>query len=279
MVGRAVLLLLACGAAVSTAAAPPPPPVYPDDLPRTLEGYDLGVVYSRYSFWIEGQKGAVIDAIIAEPANVAGYRPQFVAPVSFTTHADYGHVQSGDIRSYCRVADATQVDRSDCRFVFRTVTIPAAAIDRTGPLGLFMRESFDPAVVVASMKASGIAPDADLWRADGHQIFGALASPAKLLRDNARVETVDSRQCPAMQRALEAIEGQALPQRIDIPLIGEDGPVPPPRPHAAQRDDKLTFVADGGSMTVTSWRALEPLLGPVYAAADVCLRERPATGG
>lgn len=66
-------MLLACGAAaVSSAAAPPPPP---DDLPRMLDGYDLGVVYSRYSFWIEGQKGMVIDAIMAEPTEVVGHRP------------------------------------------------------------------------------------------------------------------------------------------------------------------------------------------------------------
>lgn len=279
MVGRAALLLLACSAAVSTAAAPPPPPVYPNDLPQTLDGYPLGVVYSRYSFWIEGQKGAVIDAMMAEPADVAGYRPQFAAPISFTIHSDYGHARSGDIRSYCRVADETRVDRSDCQFVFRTVAIPAAAIDRTGPVGRFMRETFNPAVVVATMKENAIAPDADLWRADGHKIFGTLPSPAALLRANAKVETIVSRQCPAMQRALEAIEGQTLPQRIDIPLIGEDGPVPPPRPHAARREDRLTFVADGGSMTVTSWRVLEPLLGPVYAAADACLRDRARAGG
>ncbi len=279
MVSRAAFLLLACGAAVSTAAAPPPPPVYPDDLPQTLDGYPLGVLYSRYSFWIEGYKGAVIDTIMVEPADVAGYRPQFVAPFSFTTYSDYGHFQSGDIRSYCRTAGETQVDRSDCQFVYRTVTIPAAAIDRAGPVGLFMRKSFDPPAVVAILKANGIAPDADFWRVDGHQIFGALASPAALLRDNAKVETIGSRQCPAMQRALEAIEGQTLPPRIDIPLIGEDGPVPPPRPHAARRENKLTFFADGGSMTVTSWRVLEPLLGPVYAAADACLRSRLNTAG
>ena len=87
--------------------------------------------------------------------------------------------------------------------------------------------------MVASLKANGIAPDANMWRADGHQMFGALALPGELLRDNAKVETVDSRACPAMRRALGAIEGQALPQRIDIPLIGEDGwchrpgPMPP----------------------------------------------------
>lgn len=70
---RGALMLLACGAAaVSSAAAPPPPP---DDLPRMLDGYDLGVVYSRYSFWIEGQKGMVIDANMAEPTEVAGHRP------------------------------------------------------------------------------------------------------------------------------------------------------------------------------------------------------------
>ena len=76
MVRRGALMLLACGAAAgSSAAAPPPPPVYPDDLPRMLDGYDLGVVYSRYSFWIEGQKGMVIDANMAEPTEVAGHRP------------------------------------------------------------------------------------------------------------------------------------------------------------------------------------------------------------
>ncbi len=279
MVKRLTLVVLLCGAAIKAVAAPPPPPVYPDDLPQTLEGYPLGVLYSRYSFWIEGQKGAVIDAIMAEPADVAGYRPQFVAPVSFTAYSDYGHFQSGDIRSYCRAAGETQVDRGDCQFVYRTVRIPAAAINNASPVGIFLRKSFDPVAVVASLKANGIAPDADFWRVDGHQLFGALPSPAALLRDNAKVETIDSRQCPAMQRALEAIEGQTLPQRIDIPLIGEDGPVPPPRPHAAQRENKLTFVADGGSMTVTSWRVLDPLLGPVYAAADACLRSRLTTGG
>ncbi|UNK79145.1 hypothetical protein MNQ96_16615 [Sphingopyxis granuli] len=271
---RAALLLLACGAALSAAAAPPPPPVYPDDLPRTLDGYALGVLYSRYSFWIEAQKGAVIDAIMDEPADVAGYRPQFAPPVGFKTYSDYGHVQSGDIRGYCRTVSEIRVDRGDCRFVFRSVMIPAAAIDRTGPVGIFMRETFDPAAVVASLKANGVAPDADMWRVDGHRIFGTLPSPAKLLRDNAKVETVDSQQCPAMRHALEAIEGQALPQRIDIPLIGEDGPISAPHPHAAQREERLAFVADGGSMTVTSWRGLEPLLGPVYAAVDACLRDR-----
>ena len=276
---RGALLWLACGAAaVSSAAAPPPPPVYPDDLPRILGGYDLSVVYSRYSFWIEGQKGTVIDAIMAEPTNVAGYRPQFAAPISFRTFSDYGHVQSGDIRSYCRTVSATQVDRSDCRFVFRSVTIPAAAINRTGPVGSFMRETFDPAAVVANMKANGVAPDADMWQVEGHRIFATLPSPAKLLRDNAKVDTIDSHQCPAMRRALGAIEGQALPQRIDIPLIGEDGWVPPPRPHAAQREDKLNFVADGGAMTVTGWRLLQPLLGPVYAAADACMSGRLMSG-
>ena len=278
MVSRLLLLTLACGAAVHAIAAPPPPPVYPDDLPRTLDGYALDVLYSRYSFWIEGQKGAVIDAIMTEPAEVAGYRPQFVAPVSFNIHSDYGHVQSGDIRSYCRVVSETAVDRADCRFVFRSVTIPAAAIDQSGPVGRFMRDSFDPAAVVASLKANGIAADADMWRADGHHIFDTLPSPARLLRDHAKTETIDSRECPAMGQALEAIEGQALPPRIDIPLIGDDGPVPPPRPHAARREDRLTFVADGGSMTVTSWRTLEPLLGPVYAAVHACLRGRSAAG-
>ncbi|MBE1527719.1 hypothetical protein GGC65_002175 [Sphingopyxis sp. OAS728] len=276
---RLTLLLLLCGAAVSTAAAPPPPPVYPDDLPRTLDGYDLGVVYSRYSFWIEGRKGEVIDAVMAEPAEVADHRLQFVAPVSFSTNSDYGHFQSGDIRSYCRVTGEGDVDHNDCQFVFRIVTIPAAAIDRAGPVGIFLRESFDPAAVVASMKANGVTPDADLWRVDGRLIFGTLASPAKLLRDNVQVETVESRQCPAMQRALEAIEGRAVPSRIDIPLIGDDGPMPPPVPHAAVREDRLTFVTDGGSMTVTSWRGLQPLLGPVYAAVDTCLRSRRAAGG
>ena len=272
---RIALLLLTCAAAaVSSAAAPPPPPVYPDDLPRTLDGYALPVLYSRYSFWVEGQKGAVIDAIMAEPAELPGYRRQFVAPVSFKLYSDYGHVQSGDIRSYCRIISETTVDRGDCRFLFRSVTIPAAAIAPNSPVGRFLRESFDPAAVVASLKANGIAPDANMWRADGHEMFGALALPGELLRDNAKVETVDSHACPAMARALEAIEGQALPQRIDIPLIGEDRSVPPPQPHAAQREDKLTFVAEGGSMTVTGWRSLQPLLGPVYAAADACMSGR-----
>ncbi|MBW8296553.1 hypothetical protein [Sphingopyxis sp.] len=243
-----------------------------------LDGCDLGVVYSQYSFWIEGQKGTVIDAIMAEPIEVAGYRPHFAAPISFRSFSYYGHVQSGDIRSYCRTVGATQVDRSDCRFVYRSVTIPAVAIDRTGPVGSFMRETFDPAAVVASMKANGVAPDADMWQVEGHRIFATLPSPTKLLRDNAKVETIDSHRCPAMRRALGAIEGQALPQRIDIPLIGEDGPVPPPGPHAAQREDKLNFVADGGSMTVTGWRSLQPLLGPVYAAADACMSGRLMSG-
>lgn len=141
-----------------------------------------------------------------------------------------------------------------------------------------MRETFDPAVVVANMEANGVAPDADMWRVEGHRIFVTLPSPAKLLRDNAKVDTIDSHECPARRRALGAIEGQALPQWIDIPLIGEDGWVPSPRPHAAQREDKLNFGAEGGAMTVTGWRSLQPLLGPVYAAADACMSGRLMSG-
>lgn len=275
---RTALLLAAWAGAVSAAAAPPPPPVYPDDLPQTLDGYALPVLYSRYSFWIEGQKGAAIDAVMAEPADVQGYRRQFAAPISFKLYSDYGHVQSGDIGSYCRIVSETAVDRSDCRFVFRSVAIPAAVIAQNNPVGRFMRETFDPVALVASLKANGIAPDADMWRADGRQLFGAFSSPASLLRDNVKIEAIDSRECPAMGRALEAIEGQTLPQRIDIPLIGDDGRVPPPSPHAVRREDRLTFVADGGSMTVTGWRTLEPLLGPVYGAVESCLRGRSAAG-
>lgn len=275
---RIGLLLAAWGTAVSAAATLPPPPVYPDDLPRTLDRYALPVLYSRYNSWIERQKGAAIDAVMAEPADVAGYRRQFAAPISFKLHSDYGHVQSGSISGHCRIVSETAVDRGDCLFLFRSVSVPAAAIAQNNPVGRFLRATFDPAAVVASLKANGIAPDADMWRVDGRLMFGALPSPARLLRDNAKTETVDSRECPAMLRALEAIEGQTLPQRIDIPLIGEDGEVPPPRPHAAMREDRLTFVADGGTMTVTGWRTLEPLLGPLYAAVQTCLRGRSAAG-
>ncbi len=274
---RLTLLVLACGAAIEAIAAPPPPPVYPEDLPQTLDGYAMTILYSRYSFWIEEQKGAVIDAMMAEPAEVVGYRPLFVPPISFKLYSDYGHFQSGDIRSYCRVTGEGQVDRSDCQFVLRIVAIPRAAIDRTGPVGLFMRKSFDPGGVVAGLKANAIRPDADMWRIDGNRLFGGLPSATGLLRDNAKVMLLDSRQCPAMQREIAALEGQQLPQRIDISLLGDDGALPPPPPHAVRREDKLVFRADGEFMTITSWSGgLYRLLSPVYDAADACLKDRAA---
>jgi len=244
------LLLLMCGAGAEAVAAPPPPPVHPVDLPRTLDGYDIAAFYSRYSYWLEGQKGPVIEALIAEVPEMMGYRP--LAPiVSYEKFEDYGHYQSGEIRSYCRVVDDWRTDTKDCLVVSRKVNIPFAVLDDDGPLGKYMRQSFDPAKLVAGLKAQEIAPDADVWRLDAAAVYASLGSPVPVLVANARVTRVDSEQCPAMRDELVRLEASELRLPIDMTTIGEDRTVPAPPPHSVRREDVLRLRTTTGFVTVS----------------------------
>jgi hypothetical protein len=270
VVKRLILLALLCGAAIEAIAAPPPPPAPRDDLPQTMDGYDIGSFYSRYSYWLERQKGQVIDTLMAEVPEMQGYRA-FAPIVSYKKFEDYGHYQSGEIRSYCRVIDEWRTDNSDCLFVLRKINVPVAAIAEDSPLGEFMRQSFDPAKLVAGLKANGIAPDADIWRIDGATVFGVLPSPVAVLTANARTERIDSKQCPAMLEELKRLERTNLSYPVDMIAVGDDGPIEAPAPHSVMREDVLRFATATGIVTVTgNQRSVYGVLEPLYAAVDAC---------
>jgi hypothetical protein len=267
---RAPLLLLAFGAAIPAIAAPPPPPLHPDDLPRVLDGYDVAGYYSRYSYWLEAQKGPVIDVLMAEIPAIEGYRA--LDPiVGYRKFVDYGHYQSGEIRSYCRVIDDWRSDPSDCLIVSRKINIPFAVLDDDGPLGKYMRQSFDPAKLVAGLKAKAVARDADLWRAPPDAVFASLGSPVPSLRENAQITQVDSAQCPAMRDELTRLETREMRFAIDMTTVADDRVVAAPPPHSVRREDFLRLRTATGFVTVTGdQRSVYAHLAPVYAAIDAC---------
>lgn len=264
-------MLLVCGAAGHAVAAPPPPPVYPDDLPPMLDGYDLRVYYSRYSYWLEGQKGKAIEQIMGEVPAEPGYRAAYGPVASFRLFGDYGHFMSGELRGFCRAVDEWRLDTKDCHFLFRKITIPARLLDRDGPLGSYMRRSFDPVVLVAGLKVEKTGTDADVWRIDGDKAFAALGSPRAVLIANARVDQVDSRECPAMLAELEKLDQAQLAYRTDLPLVGEDALFEPPAPHSVMREDKMNFRTQTGIVAVTAGQNdLYDFLAPLYAAIEAC---------
>ncbi|WP_156878233.1 hypothetical protein [Sphingopyxis sp. QXT-31] len=267
---RLALAMLACGAAVAAAAAPPPPPPPRDDLPMTLDGYDMVGLYGRYADWLEQHKGPIIDDAMKDIPDRPGYRPQ-AEIVTYKKFSDYGHYQSGEIRGYCRAVGQWDVDRNDCLFVLRKVNIPVAALDEHSPLGEFFRQSFDPATLVAALKREGVEPDSDVWLLDAARIFSELPSPATVLRANIRTELVDSVQCPQMRAELSRLEGKGMAYAVDMSGVGEDGPVEAPAPHSIMREDSLHIrTAKGLVRVIGKQRSMYDMLSPLYAAVDDC---------
>lgn len=278
MIDRVLLAMLfaACLTSPAFAQGPPPPVPVPEQFQAPVDGYDMAVPYQRWRLWIEAQKGAVTERALIEPDTVEG-RGGVGGPlfrVAFNN--DIGRLATGEVRVFCTVTPVyPDRDRGECSYLYRRADVPAGPGygGASNPFDLWMRENFDPALVARNLRAAGAAPGDDLWPLRNEMFVGA-ASPEAMLTENRRIVRVDSRDCPAFRRAVEAVEQRRLDWTLDLYAVGEDQPRVAPRPHAGTVDYTLNVMIDGQSLTLSGGPALAPLLGPVLDAVYACEQAR-----
>ncbi len=271
-------LALAVLAAVPARAAPPPPVPIPPELRQPIDGYDLQIPYQLWRYWIENRKGAVIEGLLDTPPP-PGERAFGPRQLRFKGGWEMGQFAGGDAQVYCKPQQPYGVDRDSCHIVLRQVRIPADAggLGGANPLSLWMRENFDAKGLVRHFRAEGLSPETDWWRADRARLFAASASPDTVLKSQARIEQVDSRDCPAMAQAFAALDAARLDLRLDLFGVGADTTVKPPLPHSNSWTFTLELMReDGLAKLETSSRQVGDLVFPILKAAEACAKTPPA---
>jgi hypothetical protein len=271
---RALALVIALSPAAARAAPPPPPPPV-EALRQPVDGYDLQRPFGIWRYWVEGQKGAAADTLLAEPELIEG-EVAYGAPIlRFTAHNDFGHFLTGEIRVYCKPKHPRGSQPGTCHYRLRRafVAMDAVAYGPDNPVSQWTRETFVSSQMAGRLRAAGFGPETDWWMADRARLFATMPSAVPILKDNATLVRLDSRDCPALGRTVEALEGRLLRLKLDFPWIGEDATGEPPWPHAVQIVIALRIMVPGSSTPVLlegSGEMFERLSSPVFAAADAC---------
>lgn len=258
------LLMATCCASPGWTQIPPAPP----GAAISHDGYNLTPAYERWSSWIESQKGAVSERALARPEVFeSGWSGRPFMTAAF--HNDYGRFATSEIRARCAAPPA-----AECEFLYSRADVPLSRSYGPVPnaLDVWMRENFDPALVVRNLREAGKDPGSDLWRVSAEVMFAGAASPQAFLTEHLRVLRLKSRDCPALLAALQTVETQRPVWALDLRGVGEDRPLVPPRPHAQRVFYTLDASVDGAQLNVSGGAVLEPILRPVLNAAYECER-------
>ncbi|RHW18061.1 hypothetical protein D1610_06080 [Sphingomonas gilva] len=242
-----------------------------------VDGYDLRTPYQVWRWWIESRKGEAIEQVLGTPDEIAGKRPFGLPLIRFTKFNDFGAFVTGEIRLYCDPMEAGAVKREDCMYRLRRAYVPHAAghYKPDNPVAIWTRENFDARRLAAHLKAEGIAPDTDWWRADRAKLFSVLPSPLPMLVEHATVVRLDSGECPAMVAAMNAAENGRIDWRTDMYGIGDDVRSKPPGPHAVTVQMTLRIATPTGPATIEApAAAFEEIVTPILTAADGCEKAR-----
>jgi hypothetical protein len=262
-------------------AAPPPPAPSPPELDQPVNGYDMRQAYQIWRYWVEGQKGLVTEALLAEPEAMEGFKYPALL-LRFTKHNDFGHFLTGEFRSYCRTADDGRTPISDsCHYRLRRAYVPlgAATYGEPNPLSEWTRNNFNAKALARHFRAIGLGANTNWWLADPEKMFATAPSPKAVLTANAVIVRLDSRECPQMGHAIEALEGKPLKVGIDLATVGTDDDLNLPGPHAVTSTIKVYLRAAGSPFTMEgSGGLLEELASSIFTAADACedARREPA---
>lgn len=275
---KIIAAFVALSVAAAGAAVPPPPALSPAILDQPVDGYDMRGPYQVWRWWVEQQKGPVTESLLAQPDSIEGLKP-FGLLLKFTKHNDFGHFLTGEVRGYCRPALPNQFTAipGSCRYLLRWAYVPldAASYSEPNRLSQWTIENFDAAALARHYRKIGLAPDTDWWQADRDLMFAAAPSPQAVLRESAVVERLDSVECPQMGLAIEALEGQPIDQRIDLPAVGKDGKLLPPRPHSVRSNFRIYLRADGSAFSMEgSGGPIAKMANPILAAAEECAEAR-----
>jgi hypothetical protein len=269
---RILLIIMVLCVGTSVSAAPPEPPVpTPLELDQLYDGYDLRGLYQIWRYWIEGQKGAITDAMLAEPDIFPGETRIGAPLLKYSGAGDLGRFASGDLRAYCPPTRPYGFDQAACHFVLREARVPVPAGFGDNPLTTWMRQAFAPASTAAYLKAQGLPPTSDWWMVDQARVFANHPSAAKALRAQGRIERIDSRNCPALAKAILNMETRRLDAPVNFWTVGEPTELIPPTPHGANWWYELDLLVDGEGATIKSTgRWMTDIVGPVFDAARSC---------
>jgi hypothetical protein len=266
------------GAISSLAAAalqPPPPVLVPPEYDRTIDGYVIGRFYQNWVFWVQAQKGAALDAMLGTPDEIAGENVRGQPILRYSWNDDFGPYLAGDIHSYCRFDDRYRLVAGSCHYRLRQVANDHHTDEPGDPLTLWVRQSFDPEALARRLRALNWVPGAPFYGADQDRAFATLPSPIPVLTQGSTLATVDSRTCPAMARALAALDQRRVDWRTDMTEVGEDGRSQELGVHGVWAVYRLTIRVPGGEVTLDgAGNALHFLAGPVVRAARACIEAR-----
>lgn len=283
---QAVLALLVFAAASAATAAPPPPPPPPPGIREPIEGYDLEIPWTLWNMWVDERRGPVLDALLEAPEVVAGDESFGPPVINVTKTGFHGRFATADVRVYCRKGTDWSEGRRGCHYRLRFADVPLQAWGYPppdNPLAVWTRESFDPAALVKGLRAAGIGPEANFRSIDRARLFASLPSPDAILRANTAIEVVDSRDCPALRRGLEALDSRTFSGRLDMHQVGRDTRWRPPE---YVEEPAISYTLRIGAHGTYSWTeitgagtTLERLVEPILAAGRACAKGTGQAGG
>lgn len=272
---------------VTAQAAPPPPPPPIPAVREPVDGYDLKVPWMLWNSWVDDRRGPVIDALLEMPEAADGEETLGPPVLSFAKANFNGHFATGDIRVYCRREPSDWENRRGCHYRLRLARIPHQTWDYSAPanpVASWTRDNFDAPALARSLRSVGIGPEADFRQLDRARLFSSLPPPDAMLRANAEIEVVDSRDCRAMRRAFEALDRRTLSLRLDMYGVGRDRRW---RPQEYSEPALVSYTlrvqaADGAYVWTEitgAGFALERLVEPILAAGRACAKGTGQAGG
>jgi len=175
-------------------AVPPPPEILPTKFPRELDGYDIGVAYSKFANDLEHK----LPSLLQEKAVISG---QNLGP-RVTVYTDWR--RNSFLLQYHKDCDVK------CTWQITLYETESSVIKNLA------EKYFDPQVVLTEVKNQGITPGKEQSYIPkfNSSVLGAIL-------DQISSRTVDEKTCKSISKSLGELEGIRLP-KIDLEGIGRD---------------------------------------------------------
>jgi hypothetical protein len=260
-------------------SAPPPPAQRPASVPETVDGYSMDVLVGRWSYYVASRKGPVTRKALQAPPSIPGFRAAGRLLEMEGLDSDYGAVSASDVTRLCPL-EGRQGDPNQCITVLRWAAVPDETYTDSA-LGKWTTSAFRSKPLVDVLKSRGVKPTADLWSQDLASAFAQIADTDAKLTQLLEIRQVDSRSCTQLATAIADLEGSTLSLTFDLPDVGTDASIEPPRPHAFRWNYRWLLRSEGGTRIEGSANSLaERLAKPLLEAAHDCgIDRKPSPAG
>ncbi|HYC94326.1 MAG TPA: hypothetical protein VEB39_01365 [Sphingomicrobium sp.] len=258
-------LALGGGAAL---AAPPPPPIYPSELPKELNGYDLRPIYQRYHLWVGRGREEALRRAVPHQKEWRGKRNWGEIVFSKINHYDFGVLRVDLLERYCTGDRFRNEPAGDCEHRYRYAFVPGSLYSDASREKL-IQQSFRPSELTELLKREGWSHPGQngIW-SDSRiiQVFERHTDLAALYRPNVEAHDVAETDCPGLKQSLAGLDQLAL--TIDPDQQGE---LEVPAPHGQSTEIRLTATTPaGGRVAIEGSDPLYKLLQPIWDAVETC---------